>query len=321
MAGIEKRWYSSPGWLYLLAPFSLLFYLLTALRRGLFRLGLKASHKPDVPVIVVGNISVGGNGKTPMVLALIKVLQRAGYKPGVISRGYGGKAPVYPFVVQSDSQAGESGDEPLLIKRRAQVPVVVGPDRVAAATQLLQQGVDIIISDDGMQHYKLGRDIEIAVVDGNRRQGNGWLMPVGPLREGAWRLDTVDFVVVNGGEAQGAEIPMHLAPGDWIPLTGEPRPFPAQASMAFAGIGDPNRFFTTLTDLGIAPDACIGFSDHHHYQAQDFENWPKDKLWLMTEKDAVKCYPFAADNAWYLPIDAELPDSFEHALLQRIQER
>lgn len=270
----------------------------------------------DAPVVIVGNISVGGSGKTPLVAYLVKLLQKHGYRPGIVSRGYGGQATGWPLAVSARSDPALVGDEPVLLARRCACPVVVAPDRVKAARQLLERyHCDIVVSDDGLQHYRLQRDIEIAVVDGVRRFGNGFCLPAGPLREMPERLRSVDFVVVNGA-ATGAETAMTLSGANAVNLgnpakTRQLAEFAAMPVHAVAAIADPGRFFKSLRRYGIK---CIEhpFPDHHHFTAGELD-FPADAPILMTEKDAVKCIPFThiGARAWYVPVDAELTAEFE----------
>ena len=325
-AWIEKAWQQGHPLLWGLAPLMLLFWLVSSLRRQLFRWGIKRQASAGVPVIIVGNISVGGNGKTPMVLWLVDWLRRQGYKPGVISRGYGGASEHYPLLVTPDSGAATVGDEPVLIAQRARCPMAVGPDRIAAA-RLLQANhdVNIIVSDDGLQHYRLGRDIELVIIDGERRLGNGHLLPMGPLREGASRLASVDMVIVNGGEARPGEVAMVLESGQWRrvaddePVTlDELRSRPA---VAMAGIGNPRRFFDTVSAQGLHPVRCQPFVDHQHYDAETLVSLAGgDTALLMTEKDAVKCRAFAKENWYYLPVTARLPAGAEQQLRTKLKE-
>jgi tetraacyldisaccharide 4'-kinase len=297
---------------------------LSALRRGLYRRGLLRARHPGVPVVVVGNITAGGTGKTPFTVALVQRLQQAGWTPGVATRGYGreGRTPLW---VEAGAQAVQAGDEPLLIARRTGARVRVDADRAAAALALARAGCDIVLCDDGLQHYRLARDIEIEVIDGRRRYGNGRLLPAGPLREPAARAARCDFHVLNLGDgAQGepgfGEWPMRLAARDAVPLKGRrARPlagFAGQRVHAVAGIGDPSRFFDMLKARGIAvvPHA---FTDHHAYRASDLVFGSPLPV-LMTEKDAVKCADFAPEDSYAVPIDAELPEAFWAALLDRI---
>lgn len=319
---IERAWQQGNPALYLLAPLSWLFALITGVRRWLYRCGWLASTLPGVPVVIVGNISVGGNGKTPTVLYLVELLKSQGYQPGIISRGYGGKSEHYPLRVDSHTPAAQCGDEPALMARRSGVPLAVGPDRVAAAKLLVDSGeVDILVSDDGMQHYKLGRTLEVAVVDGERRFGNGHLLPMGPLRESQGRLAQCDLVICNGGQPQQGEWLMTLEPGQWQRLSGgtaEPR----GEAVAMAGIGHPPRFFATLRQQGILPVACHGFADHQAYDEQVLAGLaaPGQSL-LMTEKDAVKCHGFARDNWYYLPVTASLGGEFDRVFLGKLKDK
>ena len=337
-AWLESEWERRGGGALIMLPLALAFAAASAVRRALFRRDLLARWRAPVPVIVVGNITVGGTGKTPVVLHILEVLQRNGYRPGVVARGYGrvpgseqdplGVVRVFPEVATPE----HFGDEPVLVARRSRVPVYISPDRPAAARALLDArlGVDVIVSDDGLQHYALARDIEIAVVDGERRFGNGLPLPAGPLREPTSRLDRVDAIVVNGGEASaipgGApKFPMQLAREVFVSLaTGEerdPRTFALAArghpAAAIAGIGHPARFFEHLARLGIAARAHA-FPDHHVFQPKELRLRDAE-LVLMTEKDAVKCRAFADARMWYLRVDAILPETFDAFLLARLE--
>ncbi len=321
MAGIDTHWYHRSWWLWLLWPLSLLFCLLVSIRRTLYRLGFFAIHRFPVPLIVVGNITVGGSGKTPLVTFLVELLREQGYKPGVVSRGYGGKADSWPQRVTDESSAVQVGDEAVLLSRRCHCPMVVGPDRVAAVEQLLREhDVDVVISDDGMQHYRMGRDIEIAVLDGERRLANGLCLPAGPLRERAGRLNSVDFVVTNG-RARFREWPMTLQPGEVQSLVGEAsRPlasFTDQTVHAVAAIGNPGRFFNTLRAAGLTIIEHP-FADHHPFASGELEFAGEPQV-MMTEKDAVKYIPYATARHWYLPVSATLDDEFSRQLLERLE--
>ncbi|MFD1008411.1 MULTISPECIES: tetraacyldisaccharide 4'-kinase [Oceanisphaera] len=318
-------WYNRAVWVWLLAPFTALFALISGLRRALFRFGLKAQYKAPVPVIVVGNLTVGGNGKTPVVVWLVDWLRAQGYTPGVISRGYGGKSAHYPLLLTPETQAEQAGDEPVLIYRRTGCPVVVGPKRADAAALLASVGADIIISDDGLQHYALARDIELVVVDGKRRFGNGYLLPMGPLREGQWRLNKVDAIINNGGPLVDGEFLMTLAPGNLMPvpsttMADTPQAVPKAKSRvhALAGIGHPPRFFTTLEQQGFILEQRLALADHKAVVTEQLEHLQSLPL-LITEKDAVK-WPGGHPNTWYLPVDAQLPAAFENVLLTRLKE-
>jgi len=320
---VETRWYGRPGLLALLAPLSWLYAVVSAIRRLVYRRGWRAVYRAPVPVIVVGNISVGGNGKTPVVIALCEALRQAGYHPGVVSRGYGGRASHYPLLVDGNSRTAEAGDEPVLIALRTGVPVCVSPRRGEAIRCLLAScpEVDLIISDDGLQHYAMARDIEIVVVDGERRLGNGWRLPVGPLREGASRLREVNFVICNGVPANAGEVAMTLEPGDIRPLCNniEARSLP-EAVDAVAAIGNPKRFFDTLEHLGLQLRSRTPFADHHQFTQGDLATLGEGGCVLMTEKDAVKCRPFAKSNWYFLPISAKFDQQFETKLIQRVKE-
>ncbi|MFP2769290.1 tetraacyldisaccharide 4'-kinase [Oceanisphaera sp. KMM 10153] len=314
-----RAWYKTVTWLWVLAPLSGLFALISGLRRWLFRRGSKAVYRAPVPVIVVGNLTVGGNGKTPLVVWLVAWLRRQGYTPGVISRGYGGKAEQYPLLLKANTGPGQAGDEPVLIYRRTGCPVVVGPKRGEAAALLATLGVDVIISDDGLQHYALARDIELVVVDGKRRFGNGHLLPMGPLREGLWRLKRVDAIINNGGPAETGEFLMTLKPGALQPVGGtQAVPEPGETVNALAGIGHPPRFFATLEQLGFILKQRLALADHKAVTPAQLTGLQSAPL-LITEKDAVK-WPGGHDNVWFVPVDAQLPAEFEQLLLTRLKE-
>lgn len=310
-------WYGKSLWTLALLPASGLFRALVTLRRACYRSGLIKAQQVTVPVIVVGNISVGGTGKTPLVVWLVDFLRREGYRPGIISRGYGGSARNWPQQVRRDSDPRVVGDEPVLLAQRCHCPIAVGPDRVAAARALLEHtDCNIIVSDDGMQHYHLERDLEIAVVDGVRRFGNGHCLPAGPLREPRSRLESVDLVVVNGIPGKG-EFGMNLQ-GDKLcnlvrpEVTRKPEDFSGGKVHGIAGIGNPKRFFDSLRKMGMEVIEHP-FADHHPYVQSDIcfdDGLPV----IMTEKDAVKCRRHATNNHWTLPVTAKLDDVFEHRL-------
>ena len=335
---IEKVWFfrHPAGYLLvpLLLPLTLLFYLVSALRRLAYHLGLFRRGLIKPPVIVVGNIGIGGNGKTPVVIFLVELCRSLGFNPGVISRGYGGQAQAYPYLLNDNSSAAIAGDEPLLIYQRCKVAVAVGADRIASAQLLTEQGCDIIIADDGLQHYRLPRQLELIVVDGKRRFGNGLLLPAGPLREGKWRLAQAGYVIYNGVaedkleeeqcHGRSVNISMLLAPlsvchlktAQQIPLAEFLQNFPQVNAMA--GIGDPARFFTTLISQGFSLNQTRGFNDHHHFTAEEFRMFNDSLPLLMTEKDAVKCRDFAGDNWWYVPVTGMIPKKQQALLGQTI---
>ncbi len=322
MQWLTKHWYQPSLLRWCLAPLSGLFRLVATLRRLAYQWGFVQSQQLPVPVIIVGNISVGGSGKTPLVLWLAQQLQQRGWQPGIISRGYGGKAVNYPLTVTADTLASESGDEPKLLALRSGAPVVVAPDRVAAGQQLLTEfDCNVIISDDGLQHYRLGRDLELVLVDARRGFGNGYCLPAGPLREPVSRLDKVDFVIWHGDSRQPWN--MHLQLKDTVNLTDKRRQpltyWQNQTVHAVAGIGDPSRFFDQLRAAGLSVIEHA-FADHHIFSAVDLQF--NDKLpVLMTEKDAVKCQLFASENCWSVPADAILTDGLADAISNRLKER
>jgi tetraacyldisaccharide 4'-kinase len=262
-------------------------------------------------IIVVGNITAGGSGKTPLVIRLCHLLRQAGFKPGVISRGYGRKERGLRLVSPA-SDPGVVGDEPLLIAQRAAVPVIVSADRCEAARRLLKQQINVIISDDGLQHYRLPRTLEICVIDGNRGFGNGRLIPAGPLREPVERLASFDHIIVNGVT--------DLVPDELPVDSGQSwrlAQFAGCKANAVAGIGNPARFFDLLRHAGIKVIEHV-FPDHHVFGAADFEKMDASLPVMMTEKDAVKCKSLGLKNAWFLSVDAVLPSEWEQDLLRRV---
>ncbi len=317
-------WYKDAFLGILLLPLAYVFSDIVRVRRFLYRKGFLKSHTLPVPVIVVGNITVGGTGKTPLVIWLAELLLASGYKPGIISRGYGGLSETWPQVVNKHSDVKKVGDESLLIAKQTCLPVVVGPSRVESAKRLLD-GFDcnVILSDDGLQHYKLDRDIEIAVIDGERRFGNGYCFPAGPLREPIERLNSVDFTVVNGDKYADHEVSMRLV-GDTAVniLTDEQKPlqqFQGLDCHALAGIGNPERFFKLLETNGLS---CTthSFPDHYPFGRDDIE-WGDDKPVLMTEKDAVKCTGFAKPYHWYVPVKAVPEATFGQQFLDLLRQK
>ncbi|GAB5381025.1 MAG: tetraacyldisaccharide 4'-kinase [Aliiglaciecola sp.] len=315
MTFIEKVWFPSHPMFrlfkWLLLPLMIIFWLLSALRRMAYKNGLFRSKKIDVPVIIVGNISVGGNGKTPLVVYLAQWLKEQGFKPGILSRGYGGNASFYPATVEAVSDVSKVGDEPVLIKQRVSCPVVVDPKRPRGAKYLVDKhGCDLVLCDDGLQHYALERDIEIVVVDGARRHGNRWLLPMGPLRETEQRLTAVNFVINNGGPIRDNEILMEIVADDLVNVHDTQARMPLTALQqpvtAVAAIGNPQRFFDLLQDNKVQLKEQIAFIDHYQFEENDIP----DDIVLMTEKDSVKCRHIAKQDWWFLPIRAELPETF-----------
>jgi len=319
---IENSWYSKSGLTTALLPLSWIFCILVQFRRVLYRLRLLRTTKLDVPVIVVGNITVGGTGKTPLVIELANLLKKQGYQPAIISRGYGGKARTWPQQVRWDGDPTMVGDEAILIARRTLCPMAVGPDRVASAQALLQYtDCDVIISDDGLQHYALGRDIEIAVIDGVRRYGNENCLPAGPLREPINRLSKVNFKITNG-VARANEYAMtyraqQLRRADDPAVTLDLSSLKNQTVHAIAGIGNPQRFFDQLkrSDLDIIEHA---FPDHYSFVKEDLDFGEIQPI-IITEKDAVKCQRFYLHNVWYQPIKAILDNQFTEQLLVMLE--
>lgn len=324
MPDINALWYQ-PRWYHwililILLPLTLLFAVVSGLRRQAYKRGLKPTVSVKAAVIVVGNISVGGNGKTPLVVFLAQSLLKQGYRPGILTRGFGGSSAVYPLRVDEHSQVTEVGDEPMLMSQHVDCPLVVDPMRARGAQYLSEQcDCDVIICDDGLQHYALNRDIEIVVMDGQRRTGNHLLLPAGPLREGQWRLQTVDFVVVNGQSAGAEEYSMQLQAGDLrnvrdAALHCEVSEF-SKPFTAIAGIGNPERFFNLLNHLKLSVKQQQSFADHHAFSAADL---PTGTV-VMTEKDAVKCRQFAHPDCWYLPVEAVMSDTFLPDILSKLR--
>lgn len=321
---LQRQWYKSGVWHLVLVPLSWLFRLLSSLRRLAYRLGIFKTVRLPVPVIVVGNITVGGTGKTPLVIWLAEQLAQAGFKPGIISRGYGGKNDG-PMPVTGSSDPAIAGDEPVMIAGRAAVPVWVGRDRAATGMALLNAhpACDLIISDDGLQHYRLARDAEIVVIDGQRRFGNGQLLPAGPLRESMQRLASVDAVVSNGMTLDEGFVEMQLQPADFRNLkdamkSASASEFAGKRLLAIAGIGNPGRFFAQLKTMGLQC-AEKSFPDHHVYKPEDLQMDAADAI-LMTEKDAVKCRAFAQPGWWYLAVDAKLDRALVERVLKKLRE-
>ena len=322
MHWLQQHWYRITPLHLILLPVSLIFRLLAGIRRTLYRSGILTSEKLPAPVIVIGNINVGGSGKTPLTLWLAQQLLDNGWHPGIISRGHGGTATAAQAVHYSSDPA-IAGDEAVLMAQRKLCPVWIGHDRPAAARGLLRAHpeCDVILSDDGLQHYRLQRDVEIAVVDGIRRFGNGFLLPAGPLREPPSRLAEVDAVVVNGGTVSAGEYRMQLHGACFYNLlnpdtSAQAADFHGKRLHAIAGIGHPQRFFTHLHKLGLTAQTHP-FPDHHRYTPADIAYDDADAI-LMTEKDAVKCSAFASAKCWALRVDAQLDSALTQQILERI---
>jgi tetraacyldisaccharide 4'-kinase len=323
----NDMWYGrrrASWWLVLLSK---IYGAAARLRRVAYAKGLRRTTRLSRPVIVIGNLSVGGTGKTPLVCWLVAQLQQRGLKPGVVTRGYGGSSR-QPRIIQALDDAAVVGDEPVLIARRTKAPVAIGRDRPAAAQMLVDVGCDVIVSDDGLQHYALARDCEIAVVDGERRFGNGHLLPAGPLREPPQRVHSVNAIVLNGGSALGATdelraagaLRMHLRALNATAVSGDGNKalneFAGQAVHAVAAIGNPQRFFDLLRSLGIGVIAHP-LPDHAPLRAADI-CFADDLQVLMTEKDAVKCGKIAGARHWYVPVEVAFDNDDADALLKII---
>ncbi|MBD8871867.1 tetraacyldisaccharide 4'-kinase [Rhodanobacter sp. DHB23] len=315
---LVEAWYgrrSSPWWTW---PLAGLYGALAAMRRLLYRSGVLHGVRLPVPVIVIGNLTAGGTGKTPLTIALADALRARGFRPGVVSRGHGGRQRE-PMLLGGSPDPAEVGDEPCLIQASG-VPVAVGRDRPAAARLLVAEGCDVVVADDGLQHYRLARDVEICVIDGARRFGNGHLLPAGPLREPLRRLARVDLRVCNGGTPLAGEYPMRLAGGEAVALDSARRqPLSAFAGSrvhAVAAIGNPGRFFAALRDAGMAV-VEHAFPDHHAFAAAELAFGDGLPV-LMTDKDAVKCRGFVQPHWWRVPVHAELPADFFGAVLARL---
>jgi tetraacyldisaccharide 4'-kinase len=324
---LNRIWYdrAAPPWW--MVPLSLTYGAVCGTRRFLYAHHLRRASRVSCPVVVVGNVSVGGTGKTPLVCWLVAHLVERGYKPGIVTRGYGGSSRDVRRITAADDP-GVVGDESILLARRTGAPVAIGRDRPAAAQLLAGDGCDVIVSDDGLQHYALARDCEVVVIDGDRRFGNGWLLPAGPLREAPGRLRAADAVVVNGGRAllPGA-LSMRLEAKTAVALRGgavQPlRAFAGTSIHAVAGIGNPERFFNMLRSRGIE---VLGrpLPDHAHLAPEDIE-FGDDKSVFMTEKDAVKCGKFAGTRHWFVPVsacfDGGEADTLLDIVLRKIEKR
>lgn len=321
----ESHWYRSTYSFFtvLLLPFSWLFRIVVAIRYFCYQKKWKKTYHFPVPVIVVGNITVGGTGKTPFVIWLAQLLKKQGFRPGIISRGVGGKAQQTGYWVSESSDPSIVGDEALVLARRAGCPLVISVDRVAAIKELLANSdCNIVISDDGLQHYRLGRTVEIALIDGTRGLGNGCLLPAGPLREPAKRLKKVDVIVRQGGMTEPGEFAMELCGDTLISVQNEQHRIPLksfnnQTVHAVAALGNPQRFFSLLRQQGGLTLIEHIFPDHYSYQISDLsfeDTFPV----VMTEKDAVKCRGLVDEKCWYLPVTARLDKTLAEYLLKKI---
>jgi len=326
---LAERWlqgaYQGSRWLWPLRPLGALYEWGMARREQAYLRGRKATWRAPVPVIVVGNITLGGTGKSPLVAWLANWLVAHGWSPGIVSRGYGGNALQYPLFVGPSTNVAESGDEPLMLAQQTGLPVVADPERARGVQALVEAGCDIVLSDDGLQHLALARDVELLVIDGARGLGNGCCLPAGPLRESPKRLQRVDAVIVNGDAQQALPVEalttMQLAPLCWrrledgarFPLAPLPFTLPVHG---VAGIGNPERFFRTLATLGVEGD-WHPLEDHQHFSAEALD-FAESRPVIMTAKDAVKCFDLAPANSWVLDVEATLPIEFEHWLAARL---
>lgn len=320
---VDDLWYGRHPARFALLPISWAYRGVMALRRAAYRSRLLNVYRPPVPVIVVGNLTVGGTGKTPLVIWIARKLVDCGFKPGIVARGYRGRATRWPQQVRADSDPVVVGDEALLLARHTGLPVAVGPSRGEDVVALLRHAdVDVVVCDDGLQHHALARDIEIAVLDGVRRYGNGACLPAGPLREPAARIDEVDLVVTNGLAARGEFAMRYLATrvhrvghaADSHSFEG----FPERNVHAVAAIGNPDNFFALLKRVGFRITQHV-FPDHHAFSPADLDFGDGQPV-IMTEKDAVKCEHFGDPRLWYVPIEVELPEVFERRFLTLLEE-
>lgn len=304
-----------------LAPLAFVYCLVARARAAAYRRGWLRVARLPVTTVVVGNLSVGGTGKTPLVIALARDLRARGFAPGIVARGYRAARGPFPRAVTPSTPAGEGGDEPVLLARATGCPVFIGPDRPAAARALLAaHRCDVLLSDDGLQHYRLARDVEIAVIDGRRRHGNGLCLPAGPLREPVSRLARVDLRVLQG-EPRAGERRLSLRPVDAVDVRdgARSRPFSAFTGRvhAVAGVGNPARFFDMLRGLGLEIMEHP-FPDHHRFRPNDLRFDDGNSV-IMTEKDAVKCAPFVPDDAWYLRVRPEVDPSVIDFIAEKIR--
>lgn len=311
---VDDLWYGQNRLRYLLWPASKLFQAVAWVRRR----WLEWRRQPlSVPIIVVGNLTLGGVGKTPLVIALAQYFTKKGLRVGIVSRGYGAHIRTFPHCVSEEDDARQVGDEPKLLAQKTQCPVVIAPKRLQAVHYLLQHHQSqLIISDDGLQHYAMPRQVEIVVIDGARGMGSGMCLPAGPLRESVARLRQVNFIVVNGEQTVHTQCPSNGTVYQMTMQAALPHTFTGQSlawdeiampCSAVAGIGHPERFFALLQQLGVVFQP-YKFADHHEFLSHELENLRKPVI--MTEKDAVKCCAFATDAMYYLPVEAKLSDEF-----------
>lgn len=330
MSFLNNLWYGKTLSAYLLQlpllPFSGIFAVIAAARRSFYANGLCHKTGPVVPVVVVGGLTVGGTGKTPICIALAQELRSRGFKPGILTRGYKSNCPSFPCQVPLSGTPEVYGDEPCLMRRATKVPVVIDPKRSRGADYLAGLGVDVIITDDGLQHYALDRDVEICVLDGARMLGNGHLLPAGPLREAKWRLKTVDCIVVSGAVAHLGHYPMRYKQTSITPLNEESHEVlePQSKVCALAGIGNPDRFFKTLEDCGYVVAQKVELGDHGRISMDKLNKLAQTKPVIMTAKDAIKYQAEAKDdnlnNIFVLNITAQLSKQFYDDVVNKIKQ-
>ncbi|MBN1683828.1 MAG: tetraacyldisaccharide 4'-kinase [Gammaproteobacteria bacterium] len=323
-----KIWYQNYNGLgYLLYPFSLIYLAIISIRRWLYSIGMKKVTHFKVPIIVIGNITVGGTGKTPLVIWLAQHLQEKGLRVGIVSRGYKASRQNKPTWITPSTKVSIAGDEPLVMAHHLNCPIVVHSDRVWAVKTLLSKyhNCQVVMSDDGLQHYALGRDIEIVVMDEKRQVGNGFCLPAGPLREPASRLKTVDFVVYKVLDRLIAHAitiklkPIHFVSVKDFKTIQKPKFFSGKKIHALSGIAHPEHFFATLNQIGIHPGSTQAFPDHYRFSFQDLDHKNADFI-IMTEKDAVKCRRFADERHWFLKVKAEVSQGFGETIFKQLKE-
>lgn len=319
---IKGQWLCSQwqkkGWLYFMfLPLSYVFLWIVSLRRMLYQWGAFKSYQFSIPIVVVGNILVGGTGKTPLVIYLAQLLAAKGYKPGIASRGYRAKAKSLPYLVQHNDDPNQVGDEPLLLMRQTQCPVVIDPNRVRGIAYLLSKhDCDIVICDDGLQHYALGRDIEIAMVDHTTNFSNNALLPAGPFREPLSRLNLIDFIVSKNVQGQSTDYKLELVPLELIHIQDSSKRLPLKALQdnvnvhIVLGIGNPESFLASLKAFFVHTPKVHIYADHHQFVQQNFDGMTDDFI-LMTEKDAIKCERLKLNNAWYVSTEIKVTNSFQ----------
>lgn len=321
---INRIWYQGHPAVVLLVPISWMYGLIVKFRYLLYHSGLLSTNTAPVPVIVVGNITVGGTGKTPFVVWLANYLFDCGYRPGILSRGYGVKSRIKVQQVRADSDPDFVGDEPVLIAKRTGLPVAISADRYEAARQLIEYAdCNILICDDGLQHFALNRDLEIAVIDGDRAFGNAKLLPAGPLRESIHRLSSVDLLISKGKQYKKSHV-MEYQYGEMTSVVDETRKSSISSLLnqeihVVTGIANPERFHEYIKAQGIHIIKHV-YPDHYQYRSQDL-SFRDDKPIVMTEKDAVKCCKFARDNMWYIPIQAKFNNTFHHRIKTLIRDK